>query len=40
MMLALIHAASAELRAGRLSSEQVESALIGSVLGAVSAGAS
>jgi TetR/AcrR family transcriptional regulator, mexCD-oprJ operon repressor len=37
MILALIHAASGELRAGRLPSRQVESALLGSVLGAVSA---
>jgi TetR/AcrR family transcriptional regulator, mexCD-oprJ operon repressor len=37
MILALIHAASGELRAGRLPSRQVESALVGSVLGAVSA---
>jgi AcrR family transcriptional regulator len=36
-ILALMHAASGELGAGRLSSEQVESALVGSVLGAVSA---
>jgi AcrR family transcriptional regulator len=37
MILALIHAASGELSAARLPSEQVESALVGSVLGAVSA---
>jgi AcrR family transcriptional regulator len=37
MILALIHAASGELSAGRLPSRQVESALVGSVLGAVSA---
>ena len=36
-ILALIHAASDELGAGRLPSEHVESALVGSVLGAVSA---
>src|ERR671910_566229 len=36
-ILALIHAASGEVGAGRLPSEQVESALVGSVLGAVSA---
>ena len=37
-ILALVHAASAELREGRLASDQVESALVGSVLGAVGAG--
>jgi TetR/AcrR family transcriptional regulator, mexCD-oprJ operon repressor len=36
-ILALIHAASDEVGAGRLPSEQVESALVGSVLGAVGA---
>jgi hypothetical protein len=36
-ILALIHAASGELGAGRLPSEHVESALVESVLGAVSA---
>jgi AcrR family transcriptional regulator len=36
-ILALIHAASGEVGAGRLPSEQVESALVGSVLGAVRA---
>jgi hypothetical protein len=36
-ILALIHAASGELGAGRLPSEQVESVLVASVLGAVSA---
>jgi hypothetical protein len=37
-MLALVHAASVELGAGRLPSDQVESALVESVLGAVAAG--
>ena len=36
-ILALVHAASGEVRAGRLPSDQVESALVESVLGAVSA---
>jgi hypothetical protein len=36
-MLALVHAASGELRAGRLPPDQVESALVESVLGAVGA---
>lgn len=35
MILALIHAASDELRAGRLPAEQVEAALTATVLGAV-----
>jgi AcrR family transcriptional regulator len=35
MLVALIHAASAELRAGRLPAEQVESALVATVLGAL-----
>jgi TetR/AcrR family transcriptional repressor of mexCD-oprJ operon len=35
MLVALIHAASAELRAGRLPAERVESALAATVLGAV-----
>lgn len=35
MLVALIHAASAELRAGRLPAEEVESALVASVLGAL-----
>jgi hypothetical protein len=35
MLVALIHAASAEQRAGRLPAEQVESALIATVLGAL-----
>jgi AcrR family transcriptional regulator len=38
MILALIHAASGELRAERLSPDQVEAALLDTVLGAVSAG--
>jgi AcrR family transcriptional regulator len=35
MLLALIHAASAELRAGRVPSDQAEAALVATVLGAV-----
>jgi hypothetical protein len=35
MLLALIHGASAELRAGRMPAEQVESAVVQTVLGAV-----
>jgi AcrR family transcriptional regulator len=35
MLMALIHAASAELRAGRLPAEQVERAMVETVLGAV-----
>jgi hypothetical protein len=35
MSLALIHAASAELRAGRVPPEQIEAALVATVLGAV-----
>jgi AcrR family transcriptional regulator len=35
MLLALIHAASAELRSGRLPPEQVEAALVATVLGAL-----
>src|SRR5215207_10034524 len=35
MLVALIHAASAELRSGRLPPEQVESALVATVLGAL-----
>jgi AcrR family transcriptional regulator len=35
MLVALIHAASAEMRAGRLPAEQVESALVATVLGAL-----
>jgi AcrR family transcriptional regulator len=35
MLIALIHAASAELRAGRLPAEDVESALVATVLGAL-----
>ena len=35
MLVALIHAASAELRAGRLAAEEVESALVATVLGAL-----
>jgi AcrR family transcriptional regulator len=37
MLLALIHAASAELRAGRLPPDQIEAALVATVLGAVAA---
>lgn len=37
ILLALIHAASAELRAGRLAATEVQSALLAAVLGAVSA---
>ena len=36
MVMALIHAASAELQAGRLPEEAVESALVATVLGALS----
>jgi TetR/AcrR family transcriptional repressor of mexCD-oprJ operon len=36
MLLALIHAASAELRAGRISADDAEQALLGTILGAVS----
>jgi AcrR family transcriptional regulator len=36
MLLALIHAASAELRAGRISADDAERALLGTILGAVS----
>jgi TetR/AcrR family transcriptional repressor of mexCD-oprJ operon len=35
MLLALIHAASAELRAGRISADDAERALLGTILGAV-----
>ena len=35
MVLALIHAASAELRAGSVAAERVEPALVATVLGAV-----
>ncbi len=35
MVLALVHAASAELQAGRLAEEAVESALVATVLGAL-----
>jgi hypothetical protein len=35
MLLALIHAASAELRAGRVLTDQAEAALVTTVLGAV-----
>jgi hypothetical protein len=35
MLVALIHAASAELRSGRLPAKQVESALVATVLGAL-----
>ena len=37
MVLALIHAASGELRAGRLAPDQAEEALVATVLGAVTA---
>jgi TetR/AcrR family transcriptional repressor of mexCD-oprJ operon len=36
MLLALVHAASAELRAGRISADDAEQALLGTILGAVS----
>ncbi len=36
MVMALIHAASAEQRSGRLPEQQAEAALLGTVLGAVS----
>ena len=35
MLLALVHAGSAELRAGRLPTDQAEAALVATVLGAV-----
>jgi hypothetical protein len=35
MLVALVHAASAELRAGRLPAEDVEPALVATVLGAL-----
>ena len=35
MLMALIHAASAELRAGRVPEDQAEAALVATVLGAV-----
>ena len=35
MLLALIHAASAELHAGHGSAERIEAALVATVLGAV-----
>jgi AcrR family transcriptional regulator len=35
MLLALVHAASAELRAGRVATDQAEAALVATVLGAV-----
>jgi hypothetical protein len=35
MLLALIHAASAELRAGRVPTDEAEAALVATVLGAV-----
>jgi AcrR family transcriptional regulator len=38
MIIALIHAASGELRAGRMSAESIESALVAAVLGAVCSG--
>jgi hypothetical protein len=37
MLLALVHAASGELSAGRIPAAQVEEALLASVLGAISA---
>jgi AcrR family transcriptional regulator len=37
MLLALVHAASAELSSGRISAAQVESALLASVMGAICA---
>jgi hypothetical protein len=36
MLLALVHAASGELRAGTLPKHDIESALVASVVGAVS----
>jgi AcrR family transcriptional regulator len=36
MMLALVHAASAELRAGRLPADEIEAAIVATVLGALS----
>jgi hypothetical protein len=36
-MLALIHSASAEVRAGRIGEDQVQAALVDTVVGAVSA---
>jgi AcrR family transcriptional regulator len=36
MLLALVHAASAELRAGRISADDAERALLATILGAVS----
>ena len=36
MILALVHAASAELRAGRLAPDEVEAAIVATVLGALS----
>src|SRR5215207_8660726 len=38
IIMALIHAASAELRAGRIPEQHAEAALLGTVLGAISAG--
>lgn len=38
MILALIHAASGELQAGRLAPDRVEAALVPTVLGALSPG--
>jgi hypothetical protein len=38
MVIALVHAASAELQAGRLSADRVESALLATVLGEVTHG--
>jgi membrane protease YdiL (CAAX protease family) len=35
MLMALVHAASAELRAGRVPEEHAEAALVATVLGAV-----
>jgi AcrR family transcriptional regulator len=40
MLLALVHAASGELRAGRLPEAEIEAALLRTVLGALGAGAS
>jgi AcrR family transcriptional regulator len=37
MLMALVHAGSAELRAGRVANDQAESALVATVLGAVAA---
>ena len=38
MVMALIHAASAELQAGRIAADQAEAALLSTILGAIGAG--